>query len=156
MSFTVTHAWLCQHIVEETSLAIIFGDREGIIRLWNSGAEAMFGWSAQEAVGHSMDLIVPEKHRPRHWEGYHNVMRTGVTKYGRDALAVPALRKDGSRISIEFFIVLVRDDRGEMLGSAAVISDVSARWEREKATRAKLAGLEAKIQELERSSTALK
>ncbi len=156
MSLTVTHAWLCEHIVEETSLAIIFGDREGIIRLWNKGAEAMFGWSAQEAIGKSMDLIVPEKHRPRHWEGYTRVMQTGVTKYGRDALAVPALRKDGSRVSIEFFVILVRDESGQMQGSAALISDVTARWEREKANRAKIAALETRIRELENSETTVK
>ena len=152
MSPTVTQEWLCQRIVAESSLAIIYGDQQGIIRLWNSGAEEMFGWQAQEAIGRSMDLIVPEKHRPRHWEGYHKVMQSGVTKYGRAALAVPALRKDGSRISIEFFVVLVRDEEGKLQGCAALISDVTARWEREKESKAKMAALESRIRELEKAA----
>jgi PAS domain S-box-containing protein len=152
MSPTVTQEWLCQRIVAESSLAIIYGDQQGIIRLWNSGAEEMFGWQAAEAIGQSMDIIVPEKHRARHWDGYHKVMQTGVTKYGRAALAVPALRKDGSRISIEFFIVLVRDGEGKLQGCAALISDVTARWEREKETKTKIAALESRIRELEKAA----
>ena len=104
----------------------------------------MFGYPAGEAVGHTMEMIIPEKHRARHDEGYHRVMHTGITKYGQDVLAVPALRKDGTRISIEFYISLVRSPNGEVLGAAAMIQDVTARWEREKAMRAKLAALEAK------------
>jgi PAS domain S-box-containing protein len=139
---------LYREIVDHTPLAIVFGDREGIIRLWNSGAEAMFGYSAAEAIGKSLDLIVPEKHRPKHWEGYDRVMQTGVTKYGRELLAVPALTKDGRRISIEFNVALLRDDSGQIMGVAATISDVTARWEKEKALRARLAELEAKVKSL--------
>jgi PAS domain S-box-containing protein len=139
---------LYREIVDHTPLAIVFGDREGIIRLWNSGAEAMFGYSAAEAIGKSLDLIVPEKHRPKHWEGYDRVMQTGVTKYGRELLAVPALTKDGRRISIEFNVALLRDDSGQITGVAATISDVTARWEKEKALRARLAELEAKVKSL--------
>ena len=150
MSSPVTHAWLCEQIVTGSSLAFIFADEKGIIRLWNAGAEAMFGYPASGAIGQSMDIIVPEKHRPKHWEGYDRVMATGVTKYGREPLAVPATRKDGSRISIEFNIILLRSPEGKVLGSAAVIQDVTARWEKEKASRARLAALEAKVAELEK------
>lgn len=136
---------LCRNIIDHTPVAVVFGDLEGIIRLWNSGAETMFGYTAQEAVGQSMDLIVPEKHRAKHWEGYDRVMKSGVTKYGRDALAVPALTKSGKRISIEFNIALLRDDAGQVIGAAATISDVTARWEREKALRARMAELEAQV-----------
>lgn len=139
---------LCREIVDHTPLAIVFGDREGMIRLWNSGAEAMFGYSAEEAIGKSLDLIVPEKHRAKHWDGYYKVMKTGVTKYGRQVLAVPALTKDGRRISIEFNVVLLRDDSGQVIGIAATLSDVTARWEREKALRARLTELEAKVKAL--------
>ena len=128
MNPTITHSWLCDRIVEGAQAGIIFADERGIIRLWNSGAEAMFGYTAEEAVGHTMELIIPEKHRARHDEGYARVMQTGITKYGRDALAVPALRKDGSRISIEFTIVLVRSAEGAMIGAAAIVQDVTARW----------------------------
>lgn len=141
------HQWLCENIVERLSTAIIFGDREGIVRLWNAGAEAMFGWSAKEAIGKSMDLIIPEKHRPRHWEGYSHVMETGVTKYGKSVLAVPAMTKDGSRISIEFNVALLKDADGRVLGATASIQDVTARWEREKAMRARVAELEARLKQ---------
>ena len=152
MNPTITHSWLCERIVEGAQAGIIFADERGIIRLWNSGAEAMFGYTAEEAVGHTMELIIPEKHRARHDEGYARVMQTGITKYGRDALAVPALRKDGTRISIEFTIVLVRSAQRGVIGAAAIVQDVTARWERDKALRARLAALENKTKEPQRPS----
>jgi PAS domain S-box-containing protein len=142
-----THESLCVSIVEQSPIAIIVGDREGIMRLWNTGAETMFGWTAAEAIGKSMDMIIPEKHRPRHWEGYDRVMGTGVTKYGRSQLAVPALTKDGRRISVEFNVVLLKDAEGRVLGIAASMQDVTARWERDKALRAHVAELEAKLKQ---------
>ena len=142
-----SHQWLCETIVNQSSVAIVFGDRQGVIRLWNAGAEAMFGWTAGETVGQSMDLIIPEKHRARHWEGYDHVMESGVTKYGRSVLAVPALTKDGRRISIEFNVVLVKDANGQVLGVAATMQDVTTRWERDKALRARLAELEGKAKQ---------
>lgn len=148
MSFSWSHEWLCQEIVEHSPLAIILGDREGRVRLWNRGAEAIFGWSGAETLGQSMDLIIPEKHRPRHWEGYYKVMETGVTKYGHDVLAVPALTKDGRRISVEFNVALLKDPDGKVVGAAATIQDVSARWQRDKALRERLAELEAKLKQL--------
>jgi PAS domain S-box-containing protein len=107
----------------------------------------MFGYPAEEALGQSLDLIVPEKQRARHWEGWARVMVTGVTKYGREALAVPATRKDGSRISIEFNIILLRAPGGEVVGAAAMVQDVTARWQQLKEMRARLAALEAKATE---------
>ena len=142
-----SHESLCEGIVEQSPIAIIVGDREGIVRLWNAGAQTMFGWSAEEAIGKSMDMIIPEKHRPRHWEGYDRVMGTRVTKYGRNLLAVPALTKDGRRISIEFNVVLLKDAEERVLGIAATMQDVTARWERDKTLRAHLAELEAKLKQ---------
>jgi len=139
------HEWLCRRIVDGAQDAIIFADREGVIRLWNSGAEAMFGYEAGEAVGQSLDLIIPERQRERHWDGYRQVMATGVTRYGKELLAVPALRKDGSRISLEFSVVLVRNEAGGILGAAAILRDVTARWQQEKAMKERLAALEAKV-----------
>jgi PAS domain S-box-containing protein len=139
---------LCREIIDHTPLAVVVGDREGIIRLWNAGAEAMFGYTAAEAIGQSMDIIVPEKHRAKHWEGYDRVMHTGETKYGREVLSVPALTKSGRRISIEFNIALLHDETGQVTGAAATINDVTARWERDKALRARLAELEAKVKAL--------
>lgn len=143
-----THQWLCQSIVEQAQLAIIFADREGVIRFWNAGAEAMFGYKAEEAIGRSLDLIVPERQRSRHWDGYRQVMDTGVTKYGRDLLAVPAMTKDGKRISVEFSISLLRGTSGEILGAAAIMLDVTARWQKQKELRERLTALEAKLEQV--------
>jgi PAS domain S-box-containing protein len=131
--------WLCRRIVEDTPDAIIFADQEGRIQLWNSGAEAIFGYRAEEVLGQTLDLIIPENLRARHWEGYRKAMNTGVTRYGRELLAVPAIRRDGARISLEFSILLVRDDAGGLLGPVAIIRDVTARWQREKALKQQLA-----------------
>jgi PAS domain S-box-containing protein len=144
MTETADRGWLYQRIVEDSPIAILFADQEGKIRFWNKGAQTMFGYGAEEALGQSLDLIVPEKQRPRHWEGYTRVMATGVTKYGSDPLAVPAMKKDGSRISIEFNIILLRAPTGELLGAAAMVQDVTARWQQQKEMRARLAALEAK------------
>jgi PAS domain S-box-containing protein len=144
MTETVDRGWMYQRIVEDSPIAILYADRDGKIGFWNAGAEAMFGYTAEEAVGQSLDLIVPERQRPRHWEGWSRVMASGVTKYGRDALAVPATRKDGTRISIEFNIVLLRAPTGELLGAAAMVQDVTARWQQQKELNARLAALEAK------------
>jgi PAS domain S-box-containing protein len=147
MTEPADHDWLCRRIVENSPMAILFADREGKIRLWNSGAETVFGYTEKEALGQSLDLIVPERQRQRHWEGWDKVMASGVTKYGRDPLAVPAMRKDGSRISIEFNVVLVRADNGELAGVAAMVQDVTARWQKQKEMNARLAALEAKAKE---------
>ena len=147
MTESAEHDLLCRRIVENSPMAILFADREGKIRLWNSGAETVFGYTAKEALGQSLDLIVPERQRPRHWEGWDKVMASGVTKYGRDPLAVPAVRKDGSRISIEFNVVLVRAESGELAGVAAMVQDVTARWQKQKEMNARLAALEAKAKE---------
>lgn len=123
--------------------AVVYSDREGIIRLWNQGAETIFGYRREDAVGQTLDLIIPERWRGRHWEGYRRVMRTGVTRYGRELLAVPASRGDGRRISIEFSIVLHTDGDGQVLGAAAIVRDVTTRWQQEQALRKRLATLEA-------------
>ena len=135
--------WLSQQIVEKAADAIIFADEEGIIRLWNAGAEAIFGYPAEEASGQSLDLIVPENLRKRHWEGYRTVMATGKTKYGTETLAVPAITKGDNSISIEFTIVLVTSDSGEPVGTAAIIRDVTERFLKQKELRKRLAALEA-------------
>lgn len=121
--------------------AIVYSDREGLIRFWNEGAERVFGFTAAEALGQSLDIIIPERQRQRHWEGYDEVMRTGVSRYGSgDLLSVPALRKDGSRISVEFTIVPLKDADGAMMGMASVMRDVSARFDELKTLRRQAAG----------------
>lgn len=143
MQETPTQEWLAGFIVNTSSDAVMFADREGIIRLWNGGAERMFGFSAAEALGQSLDLIIPENLRGRHWDGYGRVMESGSSRYSADLLSAPALRKDGTRISTEFSMVMVKDDAGIMLGVAAIIRNVSARWQREKELKERIKALAA-------------
>jgi PAS domain S-box-containing protein len=141
---TYEREWLCQRIVEDAPDVIIFADREGVIRLWNAGAEAVFGYQPEDALGKTLDLIVPERLRERHWEGFRRVMATGVTRYGgEELLAVPAIGRDGGRISVEFSIVMLRDAAGEPLGIAAILRDVTQRWQEQQQMRKRLAALEA-------------
>ena len=136
---------ICQQIVEHSQDAILFADRNGIIGLWNAGAEVLFGHTAAEARGQSLDLIIPEKLRQRHWDGYRRVMETGESRYGKELLKVPAVRKDGSRISVEFTIMLVRNRRNEIIGTAAIIRDVTERWQQEKELKDRLHFLENQL-----------
>lgn len=136
---------LHEQIVSEAPDAILFADREGIIRLWNRGAELVFGFSAEEAIGQSLDLIIPERLRGRHWEGYFKVMETGVSRYGTDLLSVPALHRDGRQLSCAFSIVMVRDSQGTPVGVASIMRDVTTAFEKEKAFKSKIAELEAKL-----------
>jgi PAS domain S-box-containing protein len=116
--------------------AVVGCDRDGIIRFWNAGAARIFGFAAAEAVGQSLDIIIPERLRPRHWDGWRHVMETGASRYsGGDLLSVPALRKDGAQISVEFTITPLRDAAGAITGLAAVMRDVTARFEELKALR---------------------
>jgi PAS domain S-box-containing protein len=129
-------------LVEAAGDAIVVADAEGMIRFWNPAAERIFGFAADEALGRSLDLIVPERYRERHWAGYREVMRTGHTRYGSDVLRVPALRKDGRPLSIAFTVGLLRAPDGQVRGFAAIVRDDTARWEEERALRRRLAELE--------------
>ena len=130
----------CLTLVREAPDAIIFADAEGVIRFWNRSAERIFGFVEAEALGQSLDMIIPENLRVRHWAGFSATMRSGSTRYGSgEILAVPALRKDGGRISIEFTIVPFRDNHARIIGIAAMLRDVTARFEEIRALRRQLA-----------------
>jgi PAS domain S-box-containing protein len=120
--------------------AIICSDADGSITQWNRGAMRMFGYTEAEAIGSSLDIIIPEALRARHWHGYRETMRTGQTRYGDgQILAVPAIRKDGSRLSVEFTVVLFTDQAGRMRGIGTIMRDVTARFEELRALRKQLA-----------------
>jgi PAS domain S-box-containing protein len=127
-------------LVAGMSDAIVYADAEGAIRLWNQGATRIFGFTEAEALGRSLDLIIPENLRQRHWDGYRATMRTGQSRYGEgQTLSVPAVRKDGKRISVEFIIVPFTDDAGQMIGIAAIMRDTTARFAELRALRKELA-----------------
>jgi PAS domain S-box-containing protein len=120
--------------------AIVAADREGVIRFWNPGAERIFGHRAADAIGQSLDLIIPERLRQRHWAGYGRTMQTGESRYGDgDLLSVPARRNDGATVSIEFTIVPLKDETGHMVGMAAIMRDVTERFEEMRSLKRKLA-----------------
>ncbi|TAM74207.1 PAS domain S-box protein [bacterium] len=131
---------LFETIVRNMADAVIYSDERGVIRLWNRGAERIFGFTAAEAIGQTLDIIIPERLRARHWEGYRSVMESGESRYGAgQLLAVPGIRKDGERISLEFSILPMKDEQGHMHGMAAIMRDVTTRFEEMRALRRQLA-----------------
>ncbi|KAA0888323.1 PAS domain-containing protein [Oryzomonas rubra] len=134
-----------KQLVNDSPDAILISDREGVIRFWNSGAEHMFGHSSAEAVGQSLDLIIPENLRARHWDGYRRVMASGETKYKTGLLSSPGVRQDGTRVSLEFSMILLRDEAGFMQGCASIMRDVTERWKKEKELKERLTACETKL-----------
>ena len=129
-------------ILAARSDAVVASDREGLIRFWSPGAERIFDHSAAEALGQSLDLIIPERLRARHWEGYRHVMAGARSRYSdSDLLSVPAQRKDGSQLSVEFTITPIPSEAGDIIGLIAVIRDVTARFQETKELRRQLQAL---------------
>ena len=124
--------------------AVIYADAEGRIGYWNAAATRIFGHSEAEARGRSLDLIIPERLRGRHWQGYNEVMHGRESRYGEgDLLAVPAVHRDGRQLSVEFTILPFRDAAGALVGIAALLRDVTKRFEEVRALRRELAALKA-------------
>ena len=132
-----------QALVEAIGDAVIVCDPGGKVLLWNPSAERMFGFTQAEALGQSMDMIIPERLRKRHWEGYEKTMQTGLTKYGTDLLRVPAVDKAGRALSIAFTVALLHGANGKVSAIASVIRDETARFAEESALKKRLAELEA-------------
>ena len=118
---------LFQAIVEQAPDAIIFADREGAIRVWNRGAEAVFGYAAAEVLGNSLDVIIPERLRRAHWEGFRRAIDTGQTKFGGRVLTTRSVHKDGSKLYLDLSFGLIRDEAGAIAGALAVGRDCTAR-----------------------------
>jgi PAS domain S-box-containing protein len=133
-----------QAILQASSDAIVATDRAGIITFWNPGATRIFGFASSEAVGQSLDIIIPENLRKRHWDGFHQTMATGTSRYGDgDLLSVPGLTKAGRRISVEFTIAILRDEHQAPAGTVAIMRDVTQRFEELRELRRRLAALES-------------
>jgi PAS domain S-box-containing protein len=129
-----------QRLIDGMPDAVVHADAAGIIRVWNAGAERIFGFPAAEALGESLDIIIPPGLRARHWDGYRSTMASGQSRYGAgDMLAVPALCKDGRRISVEFTIIPFSGPDGRIEGIAAIMRDVTARFEELRSLRRQLA-----------------
>jgi PAS domain S-box-containing protein len=125
---------LPRQILEGSPDAILVCDRTGVVRYWNAAAERVFGFSATDTIGVSMNLIIPERLRARHWRAWDATMTSGVTRYADgQLLAVPAQHKDGRQLSIEFSLQLIKDTRGRIEWVVAIVRDVTERFIREKA-----------------------
>jgi PAS domain S-box-containing protein len=124
--------------------AVIAANADGEIILWNPAAERMFGYTESEALGQSLDLIIPKRLRDRHWTGYRQVMRTGETRYGTEVLRVPAAHKDGRTLSIAFTVALLPQVDRQIQAIVAIIRDETQRWNEERALRRRIAELEGK------------
>ena len=128
-----------QQLVQAMGDALVVSDASGAITLWNPAAERLFGHTEAQALGQSLDIIIPQRQQQRHWDGYHKTMATGHTRYGSDLLKVPALHQDGHTLSIAFTVALLRASDGSVSGIAAVIRDETARFAEERALRKSLA-----------------
>jgi len=133
-----------QQFVEALGDAAIICNRDGVIRLWNAAAERLFGFTPAEALGSSLDLIIPERLRERHWAGFTRTMATGQTRYQHDVLRVPAMHKDGRTLSIAFTVGLLLAAQRTVTGLVAVIRDETKRFAEEQDLRKRLAELEGK------------
>lgn len=120
-------------MIEQASEAVLFADANEIIKIWNKKAELVFGYTSEEAIGRPLAIIIPDRFLSRHQDGYKGVMKTGVTAYDDEVLSVPAKRKDGSTISIEFSVSIIRE-KGEILGVLAIIRDTTRKWHKTKKT----------------------
>ena len=134
-----------EQLVHAIGDAVVISDPQGAITLWNPAAERMFGFTEEEALGKSLDLIIPERLRGRHWEGYEKTMATGQTRYGHDLLRVPSVHKDGRALSIAFTVALLYSPERELTGIVAVIRDETARFQEDRSLRKRIAELEARV-----------
>jgi PAS domain S-box-containing protein len=125
--------------------AVVVSDAEGKVIVWNPAAERMFGFTEAEALGQSMDMIIPERLRKRHWEGFDKSMETGTTKYGHDVLRVPAVDKAGRALSIAFTVAMLFGADGKVSAIASIIRDETARFADERALRKRVIELEAQL-----------
>jgi len=130
-----------ESFIQAAGDAIIAVGKDGKIILWNPAAQRVFGFTAADAVGQSLDLIIPERFRERHWSGFHQVMVSGQTRYGADVLRVPALHKDGRALSIAFTVALV-DSENDSRTIVAIVRDETQRWNEERELRRRLAAFE--------------
>jgi PAS domain S-box-containing protein len=137
-----------EDLVAAVGDAIVVTDAAGAITMWNPAAERIFGYPESEALGCSLDLIIPERLRARHWDGFHKTMLTGQTRYGTDLLRVPAVDKGGRALSIAFTVALLRSEDGKPAAIAAIIRDETSRFNEERSLRRRLTELEAQLAQL--------
>ncbi len=134
-----------KQLLEAIGDAIVASDPSGAITLWNPAAQRMFGYTESEALGQSLNIIIPQRQQQRHWDGYQKTMATGQTKYGNDVLRVPAVHKDGHTLSIAFTVALLHSPDKKVSAIVAVIRDETSRFAEERNLRKRLTELESQL-----------
>ena len=135
---------LYKDVVEQLPDAVVVADPDGGILVWNRAAEALFGFTAAEAIGSSLDIIIPERFRAAHWEGFRRAVENGRTRLGSQVRTTRSMHKLGHKLYVDLSFGLVTDAAGAVVGSMAVARDCTARYEADKALRSRLADLESK------------
>jgi PAS domain S-box-containing protein len=138
-------AELYRAIAEAASDAVIYAGRDGVIVLWNRGAELLFGYPAAEAVGQSLDLIIPERLRSGHWQGFHRSIETGQTRYTDRVMTTRSMHRDGRKLYVDLSFGLVRNASGDPIGAFAIGRDSTARHAADAEQRTRLTRLEAQL-----------
>ncbi len=132
---------LSESILQSIHEAIVYADLKGIIQYWNGGSETVFGFSAEEALGQSLDIIIPEKMRKAHWDGYEKAIARGDTVSGKGSRITRALHKTGQTLYVDMSFAMVRDQSGQLVGSLAVARDATERYLDERKLRQQVAGM---------------
>ena len=140
-----TEAIDLRQLIAAVGDAVVVTDGDSRVLMWNPACERMFGYTEREALGQSLDMIIPERLRKRHGDGYAQTMRTGETKYGTTLLRVPAVHRDGSALSIAFTVAMLHGPDGKPVAIAAVIRDETSRFNEDRALRKRVAELEAQV-----------
>jgi PAS domain S-box-containing protein len=143
---------LSEALIEQLADAVIFADRNGLIQVWNPGAEALFGYSGDEILGRRLDVLIPERLRSAHWTAFDAATETGRMKHGRESMTTRSIHKSGDGLYVDLSFALVRDDTGQVLGSVAVARDITSRFRAEKESRERIAELETQVKTLSRES----
>lgn len=145
MSTKKTATELAGWLIEQSPDATIYADKEGRIGVWNTAAEKMFGFSTEQALGQSLDIIIPERLREAHWHGFDAAIAAGQTKHSGKPMVTKALRADGSQFYSEMSFALVFNTQAEVIGTLAQARDVTERYEKERAQRLRLKALEQQL-----------
>ena len=113
-------ASLCAAILDQSADAIIYADRQGLIQLWNSAAEHLFGFKADEVIGQSLDVMIPERLRAAHWAGYRAAMAAGGTRHSGKPMLTKSLHRSGMAVYVEMSFAVVTDANHQSMGSVAI------------------------------------
>ncbi|NLD00291.1 MAG: PAS domain S-box protein [Gammaproteobacteria bacterium] len=150
MTIKITPSELASWLVEQSPDAVIYSDLQGHIGLWNPAAASMFGFSTEQALGQSLDIIIPEKLRAAHWRGFDAAIAAGITKHSGKPMATKALHADGSEFYVEMSFALIVGAQNEVIGTAAYARDITQRYEKDRADRSRMLELEKQLADLAR------